>query len=90
MESIQLIPQALDIDISQNVTISLQIYDLIGVNDYMCASQCPCEDVPEKNQWLNMTESELAPYNRTVESFDFSGTFTSYADCLNSMQGTIA
>ena len=47
----------------------------------MCSNNCPCADVPEKDQWLTLDD----PAGRDLieNPFDFSGSITSYKECFD-------
>lgn len=72
----------------QAVTISLDIYEQIGINEYMCSSDCPCKDVEAKSAW---TDGELEVRGRDMpcKAWDFSGVkngqtveYTTYKQCI--------
>ena len=70
-----------------DVTISLGIYDLIGINQHMCSENCPCKDIPNKSQWTNLSAEELKSTFRRDEPFVFSATephYSSYSECIRS------
>jgi len=55
----------------------------------MCTDVCPCKDVPTKNEWLNLKEEELKQWPKQLDladnfdlSFNFSGAYTSYQQCV--------
>jgi hypothetical protein len=57
---------------SSDITIALDIYDSILIEDYMCTSDCPCAPVSTATEWLS-------DVSRT---YDFTGTYYTYKECL--------
>lgn len=41
------------------VKISVEIYDAIKIDNYMCSDVCPCKDVGNKNDWINSPNPKL-------------------------------
>ena len=70
-----------------HVNISLGLYDLIGINQLMCSKNCPCKDIPNKNEWTDLSAEELKETYRRELPFVFSKSepaFSSYSECLKS------
>ena len=65
------------------ITINLDIYTQIGINEFMCSSDCKCKDVPKKTDWTKLTEVE----NRDMpcKAWDFTGTVTTYKECITTV-----
>ena len=51
-------------------------YEDTKIDEYMCSRNCPCADVPEKEQWLALED----PPNRDLieNPWDFSGSIMNY------------
>ena len=66
------------------VVIDLDIYDQIGINEFMCSSDCPCKDVPTKTDWTSITvlEGRALP----CKAWNFAGTFETYKECILSAE----
>ena len=66
--------------------MDLQIYDAILINTSMCTADCPCADVATKNEWLSLTPDELkAGWPTRTAGFNFSGSYTSYNECIQNV-----
>merc|ERR1712048_641480 len=61
----------------ETITISLDIYDSIRINNYMCKPDfCPCAATTKSTDWIEAGE-------RTATDFAATGTsYTSYAACV--------
>lgn len=77
------------------ITINLDIYTQIGINEYMCSADCPCKNVETKNQWLELDVSQIENRDMTCRPFDFSGqkglnlvNFTTYKQCIMETEET--
>ena len=57
------------------VNISLDIYEILEIDDYMCSISCPCKSTIVSSQWTND-----APAGRT---YNFDGTFETYKECID-------
>jgi hypothetical protein len=71
------------------ITINLDIYSQIGINEFMCSSDCPCKDVSKKTDWTNLTNEQIENRDMPCKAFDFSGkkgdkevNFTTYKECI--------
>ena len=62
---------------NQDITISLDIYDSIRINDYMCKPEyCACEATSKATDWIS-------DGTRTASDFASTGTtYTSYSACV--------
>ena len=57
----------------------------------MCTVDCPCADVAEKSEWLSLSTEDLkANWPSRTAGFDFTGTYTSYSECIQSVENPVA
>ena len=65
---------------SYTVTYSLDIYESIYINQYMCSCHCPCRITTAAAQWTSLTKQDLEDmgFDRDPESFVFASTGTNY------------
>ena len=65
------------------VTISLDIYDSIKINDYMCSKNCPCAPTAVSAQWTGL-DAATARLDREIDCYpwDFTGTVKTYKECI--------
>jgi len=64
------------------VTIRLEIYEDIYINQFMCSEYCPCADVTAKSEWIDIPD--MFAFARE-EPWDFTGTLTTYKECINNI-----
>ena len=63
------------------ITIDLDIYDQIGINEFMCSDDCPClKDVPTEEEWSTITT--LEGRDLPCKAWNFEGTFETYKECI--------
>ena len=67
------------------MTIRLEIYEDIYINQFMCSKYCPCKDPgTAKSVWE--AESDNLIYWDRKEEFDFSGEWETYKDCVTQVE----
>lgn len=59
------------------MTVSLDIYESLKINTYMCSSDCPCAPVLQATEWTSITE----------RVFNFAGTYKTYKECMENPKG---
>ena len=64
-----------------DIPLSIEIYDKLLINQEMCSINCPCKPISKRNQWTDMSQEELEKIDR-CRDWDFSGTITTYKECL--------
>ena len=66
------------------MTIALNIYDEIKINENMCSYNCPCKPVTSKASWESVPPNLLkADRNLSLKPWDFSGTdLVTYKQCI--------
>ena len=62
------------------ITINLDIYAQIGINEFMCSSDCPCKNVDTKSEWTSITV--LEGRDLPCKAWTFDGTFETYKECI--------
>ena len=62
------------------ITIDLDIYNQIGINEFMCSDDCPCKDVATKEEWSTITT--LEGRDLPCKAWNFEGTFETYKECI--------
>lgn len=73
-------------DSDSSVKLDLDIYSAIKIDEYMCSQYCKCDTVGATLGWNALTQEELTDTYKTTRiagSFDFTGTVTSYDDCIS-------
>ena len=60
-----------------DVTLSLEIYENIYIDRYMCSSACPClSTLPA------VTQAQWTSTTRATNLWNFKGTYTTYKACV--------
>jgi hypothetical protein len=63
---------------------NLEVYESIYINQEMCSNNCPCAPTLKQTDWMTLNRDEVG----RCRVWDFTGTITSYEECLKSPGAT--
>jgi len=68
-----------DEDYNADIKFTLDVYEAMKIGDNMCSENCPClQNVATRNKWEELDKEE---FDR-CRDFNWSGTFTTYKQCI--------
>ena len=73
---------------SSTLTYSLNIYETLKIDEYMCTDFCPCKTSDKDSQFSGKRTFEGVTYTRGPFEYtyynkdNFAGNFTNYVECL--------
>jgi hypothetical protein len=79
------ITESYTVDGSTEIDISLDIYDSLQINEYMCSASCPCDTTDKSNEWLSnppIGREDTGTNSLVIGDLSYSTRFTSYKDCI--------